>query len=527
MRPQKKIQMTIKLKILILILFSLTIPGQGETGEDILLKLPVRVFSSGTRGGNYIKNLGAENFELRINGKNQKIMEFKTETRSLANKQTQRMIALSFDGGEYDTDLPGVIGAFVRNEMTGLDFLAVRTPLGIYKLEAGGNKNEFVKKIETNLKKDLEEWNNREKEAGDMLVQLLKNMELFVKSKRSAKGGTKPVILFMNNFSAEWQKYRRDYYFSHLNDFIAIASEFVGAGKEKGGEKWLIHFPKEKKSLQQVPGEFQQLKPKIKEYLDAVPKKFRNEVPPIIENLDNMEKSLLTAEVVPVDEVLDSLLGVNIGFDVVVSNKDIRMRTGVDEILEIISFRTGGIWVNAVNVKEGLEKIAVHTDEYYELVFKFDGVADDKTMEVRIPGHDGAGIFYKKFFKREEFKWLEDWLKERGGPGTNTSSSAITSTSETIRVSDFSLEGHGLKFTLSGFRVNEGAVLNVTIRLVNDAQEVVFEAKNTISPSKSSLGVSLGLPVKYTGYFKLAIEVRDAISGQSGESIQYVKLPTT
>ncbi|NIM17183.1 MAG: hypothetical protein GTO45_34685, partial [Candidatus Aminicenantes bacterium] len=236
---------------------------------------------------------------------------------------------------------------------------------------------------------------------------------------------------------------------------------------------------------------------------------------------DKIEKSMRFSESFPGEELLNVLLGVNLNCNVVFFNRQHNTLPGYKEILQDISRKTGGISIDTGNLVNGLEVIKKHTDFYYELIFKFDGNPVDKNILVTTRSHllnetAKMHLYYKKKFKKDEFKYLMDWL---------------TQAEKEISITGYSLENHRLSFIISGFKRSRANTqqpgpghIRVDIRLINDQQETVYETGNTLKAADDSVSISLDLPSKYNGYFKLSITAGDLISGKNFELKKYIKL---
>jgi hypothetical protein len=221
--------------------------------------------------------------------------------------------------------------------------------------------------------------------------------------------------------------------------------------------------------------------------------------------------------------LLNILLGVNINYNVIFFSTQDRktdsgnsVSPGYEKILKDISRITGGISIISTqsNLIKHLEAITQHVDFYYELVFTFAGEPEDKNIEINTAA--GSRAYYKKKFRKEELKWLMDWVKEE------------------IGISGFSLEGHRVSFTLSGFKMNPikdangqpvpTGIIKVEIRLIDSKSTTVNETGNTLRTKDKSFHVSIELPSKFKGYFKLSITATDMIANQSSQLNKYVKM---
>ena len=262
---------------------------------------------------------------------------------------------------------------------------------------------------------------------------------------------------------------------------------------------------------------------RIKKYLSSLPKEYKDKVPLIRNSLDKIEESMLFSEDFPMEQLLDILLGVNINYNVIFfSTQDQKtdsgysVSPGYERILKDISRTTGGISIISTHTSlvKDLEAVSKHVDFYYELVFTFAGEPEDKNIEINVT--TGSSVYYKKKFRKEELKWLMDWVKGE------------------IGLSGFALAGHQLSFTISGFKMNPvknangqpvpTGIIKVEIRLIDDKSTIVYETGNTLKTNDKSFHVSIELPSKFNGYFKLSITAIDLVANQGCQLNKYVKI---
>jgi hypothetical protein len=360
----------------------------------------------------------------------------------------------------------------------------------------------------------MKQWKENKAASLDNLNQLIENLEKKLDTK---KGGIRSVVFFINHYANEWRKFDKGFLLANLEQYSDITSLLA----QKRCEKWLIHF--QERDLVPMLTRYRRIAHRIKKYLSSLPKEYQDKVPLIRNSLDKIEESMLFSEDFPMEELLNILLGVNINYNVIFfSNQDRKtdggdsISPGYEKILKDISRITGGISIisTQTNLVKHLEAVTQHVDYYYELVFTFAGEPEDKNIEINVT--PGSSAYYKKKFRKEELKWLMDWVKEE------------------IGLSGFALAGHQLSFTLSGFKMNPvkdtngqpvpTGIIKVEIRLIDDKSTTVYETGNTLRTNDKSFHVSLTLPSEFSGYFKLSITAIDLVANQSCQLNEYVKI---
>ncbi len=485
-------------------------PDQGE----LFFKLPVRVISQSEPVGEYLKDLNKNDFELRINGEKKPVLEFFKKKRSIASIPKERQFVLSLDAVDYGKPLVDAVSHFVHQILTPSDQLLIRSPIHTYRINTESGKEEVLQYIKTILEKDMKQWKENKAASLDNLNKLIENLEKKLDTKT---GGIRSVLFFINHYANEWRKFDKGYLLANLEQYSDITSLLA----QKSGEKWLIHF--QERDLIPMLARYQKIANRIKEYLSSLSKGYQDKVPLIRNTLDKIEQSMLFSEDFPMEALLNILLGVNINYNVIFfSTQDQKIDSGdsvspgYERILKDISRITGGISITAAhtNLVKDLEAITQHVDFYYELVFTFAGEPEDKNIEINVT--PGSSVFFKKKFRKEELKWLMDWVKEE------------------IGLSGFALAGHQLSFTISGFKMNPlkdangqpvpTGIIKVEIRLIDNKSATVYETGNTLKTIDKSFHVSLELPSEFSGYFKLSITALDLAANQSCQLSEYVKI---
>jgi hypothetical protein len=486
--------------------------GVHASSRQLSLKLPVRVMVRGNNSlsNEYVTGLNKEDFELRINGKPVPVMDFFRRSRSLAGNSSGRQLVLSVDATGYGKPLADAVSHFIHRVLVPADKLMLRSPLRIYSIDTTGEKDKILQQIEAYLEKDIRQWKADKKDSLDSLLQ---SMEILEKKLAAKKAGIRSVLLFLNNFAHQWRQYDKRFLLANLEQYPEMASLMARGNSEK----WVIHF-RERDLLPMLSG-YRSISAAIRQWVSSLPKNYAENARLIGNSLDNIEKSMLFAEDFPLDELLNAFLGVNINYSVISfdsrpqESNPSSISPGYEKILQEITRRTGGRFLMAPQtLVKSLDTLTQHVDHYYELVFALGGQAEDKIIEVKvIPS--SAAVYYKKRFRQDELKWLMNWLKQE------------------ITLSAVSLEGHRLAFTLSGFKQETRAdspgntgLVKVDVRLINDRNTTVYQTGNTLKPSSASVNISINLPAKYSGYFKLSITAQDVIARQESQVNKYVKL---
>jgi hypothetical protein len=485
-------------------------PDQGK----LFFKLPVRVISEKEPVSEYAKDLNKNDFELSIDGEQKPVLEFFKKERSIAGTAGERQFVLAFDAVDYGKPLADAVSHFVQQILTPSDQLLIRSPIQTYRIDTKSDKQEAIQYIKTILEKDIKQWKENKAAFLNNLNQSIENLE---KKLDARKGGLRSVLFFINHYANEWRKFDKGFLLANLEQYADITSLLA----QKSGEKWWIHF--QERDLVPMLTRYRKIVPRIKKYLSSLPKEYQDKVSLIQGTMDKIERSMLFTEDFPMDDIMDILLGVNINYNVIFfstqdqeADSENSVSPGYEKILKDISRAAGGISIISApgNLVTPLETVGKHVDFYYELVFALPGEPGDKHIKINVT--TGSSAYYKKKFRKEELAWLMDWVKEE------------------IGISGFALAGRQLSFTVSGFKMDSiknadgqsvpTGIIKVGIRLIDEKSITVYETGNTMKSNDKSFKVSLGLPSKFSGYFKLSITAVDLVANQDCELNKYVKI---
>lgn len=482
----------------------------GNAAQDIMLQVPVRVSvdSSGQPGGkHFMAGLKAADFFLNINGQSRNIADFTALERSITTTPPTpgqgRTIALSFDvSNQYSGVSGGLIDGvtgFISQHLTTNDTLLLRTPLDVYSFKGKKGKDRIIAHVQTILKNDLLQQKREKQAAIDRLNKLIRDTEQKLDRK---KMGIRSAMLFANHFFEEWRQFYKRFLMANLEHFSGMTERTAGFK----GDKWLIHF--QERTTLPMWVNFQRIKKKLNGFAARMLKKSSGGRI-LKETLEKIDRSMSFRGDFPMDELMNSLLGVNLGCNMVFlsGSEGQAGETGFspdyETILSLIARRTGGTAVIAYEnqLDQALEKVAAHKDYYYRLVFAFNGKAADKNLKIGV-NRPGARAFYKKTFKAAEFQWL---MKHLG----NTE----------FKMDNYSLKGHTLGFTVYG-----SGVMEVEVRLIDSNGAAIYRTAKTLNSTGPSTAISLQLPQEHRGYFKLSVTVKDKRTQKTTGMNQYVKL---
>ena len=415
---------------------------QAATQDEALLKLPVRVASQ--QGP--VTSLKKSDFTLTINGEARQILDLIGKARAMSREDEARNFVLAFNLTEYGQQVVDGINHFVESILKKGDQLIVLTPLKMYPVNLSVENRKIIEDIKEIVRKDsLEYKKNRISARENLLREIRKvNQDGSITSESGAAGTvsadltTRTIWQFLNDYSREWSNFKTKFLLPDMRLLSSVALMMT----QQSGEKWLINF--QQREIMPALGEFKKAGNRIKSYLSSVTAaEEQSAAASINSGLQTMEKAMLISENFPKEILTSLLMGANISYNVILfgnlrqdtSNPD-DQSPDYEGILRDISEQTGGKALDTTSLPDGLDAIAANDDFYYNLIFAFNNRLEDKNIRVDVKAPE-ARIYYKNKFYQSEIKNLIDYLKE-----------------PRITVSDFSLSGAKMKFTISEFKID-------------------------------------------------------------------------
>lgn len=288
---------------------------------------------------------------------------------------------------------------------------------------------------------------------------------------------------------------------------------FLGS---REGERWWIHF--QQGDSFGVVASARSVAKQIDEYCNLYSlarDSFQN-------NLRQLEKLLRLSESFPADQLLNVFNSGNIRYNSIlwVHRKHMGRSSASDiipimwAVFEQISRDTGGKTINTIDPELGIKTIYHHQDHYYQLTYSFNGSVEEKKIDVTAATADmkETNLSYKHVYPEEEMRSLIQYLcKER------------------VQINDFSLNKNKILFSIDEVTLNKNkgdsfGLVKVRIKLFSQSGELVYRTENILRSSKQQITVSIPLPIRHKGKFKLIIDVCDIIVNQLTSFEQLVVL---
>ena len=493
---------------------SLALPSNQNKNKTLQLHLTVRV----PEGKPQDADLKKQDFRLTINGQPRKILAVVENTASINQPPgfPGRNFILSLHMTEYGKPVEEAISFFISDILTSNDSLVLLTPLQVYNITVSTNKGRMINEIIHLVKKDCDSYEKK-------LNGAKKNLEFEIRRmKRLFRGGVddkayitsyKMISMFLAAFPREFLNFRNRFLFPDLNKYCQVL-DFLG---NREGQRWWIHF--QQGDLFSIIFDIKEVTRGIEAYCShssLASHAFSH-------NLHLLEKLLEPGDSFPGEQLFNAFTGANVRYNAVlwtirkteITDSESHTISHLRGILNAISRNTGGKTVQAIDPKQGIKEIAEHRDHYYHLVYDFDGRIKEKKLEVFIQPEDRKlTLSYKKIFSQDEMQALIQYLS-----------------AGKIRITGVSLKQNGDKqvvmFSLQSITFNKEkkfGLVRVRVELWDEQGNPVFRTENTLRSSKPTITISVPIPGKYTGSYKLSIHAYDLMANGLASFEKQVRL---
>ena len=495
--------------IIYLTIFSLLLTGAAFAADDIYLKIPVRIY----KDGEYLKGLSRNDFSLKINGQVRTVEEVLTGERSINDISERRNFILQFSLSDYGENITKGIRFFITEVLRQKDNLIVWSPVKVYRIRTDKPKSSIIADIEKIVKEDSLTYKRIKESAREKLFNAIDHLNNFTPNEKDSNPVVSKIFTFLNTYSREWLDFKDKYLLPDVGKYYGVFSLLT---ENYQGEKYFINF----QQREVIPSlkKYNDTKRKISGYLSSIAGTSSSPYTSSISNaLNKIDKSMLISDNYDPEKLISPFKGANISYNMILfhsfrqSGEDSdSVSPDLEGILREISRSTGGVSVITGDFEAGIDSILKKSDNYYYLVFKFNGEKGEKRIEIGTTD-SGGKLFYKQKFFPEEIDLL---IKLASEPK--------------ITITDVHIEGHNLSFTIEGFTLTgkekKTGIMKVEIRLIDKKSDVVMSKDNTLSADKESVKISLGIDPGLKGFFKLEIIAKDMNKNKTDNYSKYIEL---
>jgi hypothetical protein len=182
-----------------------------------------------------------------------------------------------------------------------------------------------------------------------------------------------------------------------------------------------------------------------------------------------------------------------------------------DALLGDVARQTGGLAQPTTDLAAATEKICLHRDRYYNLVYAFNGEVEEKNIEIEAVSLRNADLFYRPKFFAGEIEFL-----------------ARYSRMPQVEISGFFCREQRLGFILKNYRIDEKqqvGIIRVEVNVYDSGSNLAWSTRNTLKTDKDEITIrGIPLPGDLKGAYKIQITAEDMFTRKKTEFSEYVKL---
>ncbi len=495
--------------IIILTIMLFLVTGTIYSADDIYLKIPVRIY----KGSEYLKGLSKEDFTLKINGKVRTVEELLTGERSINDISERRNFILQFNLTDYGKNITKGIEFFINEVLRLKDNLIIWSPVKVYRMRTDKSKKDIISDIEKIVKEDSFKYKRSKESAREQLFSIVQKFIDFIPNVKDSNPFLSNTFRFLNFYSSEWLNFKSKFLIPDVGKYYGV---FALLSQKYPGEKYFINF----QQREVIPSlkKYNSAKQNIYDYISRwAGTSESSSFSSISSKINRIDKSMLLSDNFDTEKLISPFKGANISYNLILFNSFRQsgeeadsVSPDLDGILRDISRSTGGVSIKTNDFEKGIDSILKKSDNYYFIIYKFNGKKGEKKIEIEISDKK-AELFYKKKFIPGEINLL---IKLASEPK--------------ITVSEVKINGHDLSFTISGFsrtgKQKKTGIMKVEIKIVDKDRNPVMNKDNTLSAEKDSIKISLKVSSELKGFFKLEITAKDMNANKTANFSKYIEL---
>jgi len=496
----------------------------SATNQD-QFSIPVRIIKNAQKSSDLNRN----DIKLWVNGISREIIHLTTQERSLSRRpDLGRHIILSFHNLKNTRPIKNVLSYFFSEILDPKDSLILLSPIKAYLIPVTQDKEKMIMDVmnflekdcttheknrisaEKNLESELHRLNTIESsQRDDFFAEGTENSEQVLAQATNLATNYKTIYQVLLNFPQNFTRFKNQYLIPDIVKHMKI-KDILGKNR---GEKWWIHFQHREniQIIQKARSTGRKLNTYIATHETGELARTMNK------SLADLENHLLVAESISQAEILDTLLGKNICYNVVFwgsikaneLNTSYKETSDLEAALQRIAEYSGGKITVTTDPEQGIKEIAQHSDHYYDLTFDFNGKVEDKKINIAAENANISLSHKLKFSKEEVDEWIQKFAEKK------------------VNIRDFSQTKKTIHFSVDSFarnQENQFGMLKVRISLFDSKKAPVYISENTLRASKEKVAISVPLPQDNQGEFRLRIEVFDLLANTSALSEHLIEL---
>jgi hypothetical protein len=458
------------------------------------IQIPVRVFKQGV----FVQDLTKDNFRITINNSAKVITGCELVKNNFRDFAKSRNIILKFTTTYLGDDYKKTLDFIVKDVVKDGDRLIIWSPTNrISEIKLRKDRLQSSNEIFTLLKKDTLFYLAKKKNAEKQIAGYMG---------ASVQHAGESLRLFDNCLSG-WRLYKNRYILPKLNNYSNLSKVL----KSPGRKSVIIDF--HQKNIAPIVDDLRQ---KIRATRDKYSGSNITGESTIVTAATLLENSLKLKDEYPRIGIINALLAGGVSYHVIFYN-NLRLTTSVNsqiadlqDILTSISQTTGGLAVDTNDFLAGVKRILDYTDHYYDLAVKFNGIVEDKQIDLKLNGVKGD-MFYLNLLPRKEIVALKRLMDI-----------------PQVGISNLKCVRHSLSFVINNYALDtaqKNGLVEVRIIISNGSGKVVFNTGKMLKTQKSVINVKdIRLPAQLKGEMNLVMTVVDYLSGKQAEVNNTIQL---
>lgn len=490
-----------------------------EKVEVINVEVPVRVFYK----GELVKNLTKSDFTLYEGDEKQFINGFYSKRKSMSshdvklkphyrkNDPNSRYIVLIFRTTDYNIELRNGIDYLFDNIIKPNDELLLFINDKTISLSKSYWKIDRKDILLQMLREECIHAHQRLISYFLTIQKDLDRTQMKLIEDDSYSQNAFFIIEFLRRYLTTWQEYKKKYLIPDLDKYYNFAKYLDKINKEK----WIINFyqiemfPKMKitgRLRQRIETMISQLMVARSE--DSVHSQI------ISRFLEDIDTELNVANDFPIDEITKLMYKVDttfhsifMGVEKETLGQDFQFKkvsTDIENCLRELTKKTGGALITSGDLGSALHSIQNKEDLYYVLTYV---PRNPKKMDkIRITlSNKKYKLVYDDNIRAD---YISDYLKARNAevPAVRLSGITFNSNKLSMTISDF---------FMSKNEKNPRGKLNVRVRLINGANENVFDQKRLIVAKKEEVNIAIDFESIPAATYNVIIDVSDLLTGRT------------
>lgn len=447
-----------------------------------------------------------EDFLLTVNGQPREILDLTGNTVSMSQRPDfpGRNFILSFKMTGFTQPTADAVSYFVTEIMTKADSLLLLTPVKMYQITVTGNKEKMIAEIGKLLEQDCSLYKKNLNAAKTGLEGELTRMKRLFRGGVDDKAnitGYKMVGMFLNTFPQSFINFRNRFLFPETSRLGKVLDLL----EDRDGQRWWLHFQE---------GDTFELIPKVHEIIKKIDQ-YNSESSlarqAFSSGVRQLEQLMGLTSSFPSQQLTGAFLGGDVRYNtIIIAARDSKGNTAEVvynpvNLLAQVAGTTGGKAVHTVNPEQGVREIANHRDRFFRLLFAHDGRPGGRQVKVTLKNTNGGvkkKLSYKENYSDDEVKNL---IRRLSTPRIQITGVVIDKRRGTVGFSIKAITFH---------REKSFGLVKAQVELLDTKGKQVYLTGNTLRASGREVSISVPLPRKFKGAFKLVIHAYDLIANR-------------